>query len=441
MKKLLILVIGFGISINLQSQNYIPLLIDSSYNWSTPTIFEGDTIENEYWQAYSYDPNDRLIQLRQLNLRISYLYGIDTVYSLSESFKANNTWEVVSRGTSIFDGGKIISKLTEAFIDDAFVNSALYTYKYQNTNLDTLYLLQHWANGVWVNFYKKEKVFDTQGNNTEEAEYYVDSNGDFDYNRGKLFEYDNSNNLVQEISINSSVNGEYFTRKVNWFYGDDDLLDTIKVCDYPFPNNGTCNNKALFSYDYKGQDTIIENRFWWENNSWIYTGKLLTFPGPGVYSDRPDSSLYFHFWADSLIHVPTNRRILQYKDLGNDRIYFKEETYIYNMSTDEWLLSFLTEEWYHIKNTVHIDVSTESKKPVSFYPNPCKVGQDLTINMNLSNNSGLEILVFDMEGRLVSHNILLNQTTIHSPIKEGVYSILIREKGQLIGVVKQLIIK
>jgi len=441
MKKLYILAIGMVMSNSLQSQNYIPLLIDSLHTWSWSVDIHGDTLIGESWAGFSYDSNDSLIQRRNPTSRFNYSYGTDTVYLLSETLDTSNNWNVFSRNATAYDNGKIISKLTERFENNAFENSTLHTYFYENPNLDTLYLLQHWNNGAWVNFYKKEKIFDTNGNNTEEAEYYVDSNGDFDYNRGKLFEYDNANHRVQEIRINSSINGEYFTGRTNWIYGNDDLLDTIRRCNYSYPNNGTCNNVIMATYDYLGQDKIVENGFTWDDDEWKYYGKELTFTGQEIYSSRPDSVIFYYYWEDSLTHIPTIRRYLKYEDLGNDTIYFKEEEYNYFGATDEWLLTRLIEEWYHIKTVVSIDNTEDFKEYISIFPNPSKIGQNLTIKTELTNKDKLEVLVFDMQGKLVSRNVLINQSSFSAPNQEGIYTILIREEGRLIGLAKQVISK
>lgn len=430
--------IGLIISNNLQSQNYTPLLIDSLYSWSI-NIYDGSSV-NESWAGFSYDSNDSLIQRRNPTGRANYFFKEDTVYLVSEILGASNDWKVYSRSTFAYNAGKIISQLTENLESNGFENSALHTYFYNNFNLDTLYLLQHWKKGIWNNFYKKEKYFDIDGNTIEEAEYYVDSHGEFDYNRGKLFEYDNANHRVQEISIISSISGERFTGRTNWDYGNDDLLDTIKRCNYSYSNNSICNNVRMVTYDYLSEGTIVENIFGWDNSEWRYDGKELTYTGQEVYSNRPDSVI-FYYWTDSLTHVPTMRQYLHYEDLGNDSIYFRKEEYNYFSASDEWLLIRLIEEWYHANTITNIEIVADIKESISVFPNPCKVGQKLKIEIGETYKNGLEILVFELQGKLISRNILTSQSLIYAPTQEGVYTILIREEGRLIGVSKQIIIK
>ena len=58
---------------------------------------------------------------------------------------------------------------------------------------------------MWADFYTKVKIFDANGRNTEEAEYYANSEGDFQFSRGKLFEYNSDNRRIQQINVNYSI--------------------------------------------------------------------------------------------------------------------------------------------------------------------------------------------------------------------------------------------
>jgi hypothetical protein len=90
---------------------------------------------------------------------------------------------------------------------------------------------------------------------------------------------------------------------------------------------------------------------------------------------------------------------------------------------------------------VHVGNPADIKSPVSFYPNPCKIGQTLNIREEFTNKESLEVLIFDIQGRLVSKNMLTNRSSFHAPSQAGVYTILIREEGRLIGIEKQIIME
>lgn len=439
MKKCYLFAIGLILSNSLHSQNYVPLLIDSLYNWSWNLDMFGDTIVEESWSAYSYDLEDALIQQRTPISITDYSYATDSVFLVSQLIDADNNWNIFGRSTLAYHNGKIMSRLNERHQNNAFENSALYTYYYDAANLDILTLLQHWDDGAWTNFYKKEKTFDANGNNVEEAEYYTDSNDVFDYNRGKLYEYDNDNRRIQLIRVNDSSSGPYYTLRTNWAYGNNDQIDSISSCSYTFPNTETCNNVSMTAYDYSMSDHTVARRFNWNNDQWRYIGKELTFAGPEIYSNQPDSVFFYDYLDD--VFVPRTRRYLQYEDLGEDKIYFKEEKYRYFSGTDEWLFTDLKEEWYHLNTIVDVDAVDNLKASISVFPNPSKIGQNLNFKIAFPDEENLEVLVFDMQGRLISRNLLVNPPSVQAPNKAGIYTILIRQEGRLIGVEKQVVVE
>ncbi len=443
MKKLYLLAIAFVFTNSIQSQNYTPLILDSLSSWSwffDPE--ENDTIISETWSAFSYDPNDRLIQTRNPTSRINYAYGVDTTYLMSETVAMNGQWNNFSRSTTIFQNGQVLTKRNERYQNNLWENSALYSYFYQGPGEDTLLLLQHWDNLQWVNFYKKEKTFSLTGNNTEEAEYYADGNSELVYNRGKLFEYNNSNQLIAEIGVNISVNGPYYTTEINRSYNNDGLVDSIKRCDFAYPNDGTCKNAFMTTYNYQNPQTIIESSFRWKDEKWNYTGKTLTFEGPEIYSNLPDSVLTYIYYTDSLTNLLYRRQYLLYEEIENDTVYFKKEEYRYDIPSNEWLLIKRQEEWYHIKEVVHTEkVFANPLESLTMFPNPCQPGQTLNIQNDLQYEPDLEIFIFDTKAQLISVNKLDPQASFRAPYHEGVYTFLVWQNGRLIGTSKQVVIE
>ncbi|MFK7774966.1 MAG: T9SS type A sorting domain-containing protein [Saprospiraceae bacterium] len=439
MKNLSILIFGLFLSTNLQSQSYIPLQIDSSFYWSWVVDFHGDTLITENPSGFSYDSNDSLIQKRYPNNRFTYSYAPDSVIFISETKDTSNNWNFFSRRTSVYEDGKIKSYITEKYENNAFEISAMHTYHYDEAGRDTLNISHSWNNGMWNETYKIVKTYDANGNKIEESEYDIVF-GVYEFEKGKLYDYDNANHLIEEIDIKLAINGPHYSSKLNWVYGNDDLLDTLRRCSYSYPDYDVCHNKFLTTYDYSGQDTIVEKWFDWSNNNWVYLAKHLNFAGPEIYSNKPDSIISYGYNPDSLSHFKYKRQYFQYEDLGNDSIYFRQEEYNYLNSIDDWNLKKKKKKWYHLKMLVNVDNINSPNEFLSIYPNPCKVGQQLNINNDLSRKEDVEIFIFDLQGKLISRNVLRNQNNIQAPNQEGIYTIIIREKDRLVGVSKQVVI-
>lgn len=441
MNKLSILILGLLFSNFAHSQSYVPLLIDSSHtSFWTVDIIHGGILTGENYFAYSYDSNDSLIQKRKPNNRFTYSYSPDTVIFISETKDTSNNWNLHSRRTSVYEDGKIKSYITEKYENNAFEKLSMRTYHYDENDRDTLSVSHRWENGIWNEGYKYVKIYDANGNKIEESEY-DNVFGVYEFEKGKLFEYDNANHLIQELDVTSSAfNGIHYTSRLNWFYGNDDLLDTLSRCTYSYPDYDVCNNKFLTTYDYSAQDTILEKWFDWDNNNWVYIAKHLSFAGPEIYSNKPDSIISYGYIPDSLSHYQYKRQYFQYEELGNDSIYLKQEFYQYYSSIDDWSLTRLSEGWYHLKMLVDVDNIYDQNEFLSIYPNPSRAGQNLIIKEDLLHKENVEILIFDMQGKLISRNILANQTSFKAPAQEGIYTILIHENGRLVGVTKQVII-
>lgn len=439
MKKLYILVIFIVLSYGLHSQDFIPLLIDSSHSWKWTGGPNGSTELTESWAGYTYDALDRLVYTNSPDLRVIRAYGIDTLFLITATPDQNGEWHIYGRSFTAFDNGKITKKHIERYRNNEYENSILHSYFYNDAGSEILYTLQNWSNNAWIDFYKKESIYDKRGNKVEEAVYYTDNHDEYEYNRGELYEYDDANRLIHQIQINNSINGPYYIDRKNWIYGKNDIVDTIWTCSYSI--NNICKNDVMDVFDYSSEDTITLNNFRWMSNEWKYMGKELTFSGPKIYSEKPDSIIYYYYWEDSLLHTPVIRRYYEYKDLGNDTIYFQQEEYNYKPSTNTWFMWKLIKEWYHLKSTVNTSETISGHSEVSIYPNPGFAGQRLTINGLTMNGKEREALIFDLNGKLISGKILTNKSSLAAPLNAGIYTIIIREEDRLVGAIKQVVIQ
>lgn len=433
--KALLFICALFVSMHLFAQNYIPLRLDSTYRYSWNIGLHQEIITGEFYSGYSYDANDSLIQLRYPEYRFNYVYSQDTTYHVTERPLPGDQWSESNRSISTFQDGNLISKINELNTSGVWEKSARYHYTYTSSNQLLVTLLQHWKNGAWVDFYKKEHTYDNKGNLLEEAEYYAIESSEFKYNRGKQYSYDASNNLIESISLSSAFNGPYISGKYTWFY-QGNKLDSLIIYDYV---NNQWKELSRFEYDYSNPEIESANHYHYTGGNWKFTGQNNTYTGPGIYSEKPDSIISYYYNEVDNILIPAQRKYLTYEDLGNGKVYFKEVEYTYFNSLQEWKLSLLNEEWYTVKSTVSTDENASNESLLSFFPNPCKSGESIYLK-NTGSFIDTEALIFDMQGKLVRRENLNNKSSINAPSSAGNYSVLLRSVTGIHGISKIVVL-
>jgi len=73
------------------------------------------------------------------------------------------------------------------------------------------------------------------------------------------------------------------------------------------------------------------------------------------------------------------------------------------------------------------------------FPNPCQTGQQLNIQNLPSGSSKLEVLIFDMQGRLYARQTLNGNAVLQAPAQKGVYTILLRSEDRMLGSFQQVV--
>jgi hypothetical protein len=80
-----------------------------------------------------------------------------------------------------------------------------------------------------------------------------------------------------------------------------------------------------------------------------------------------------------------------------------------------------------------------SKDNLTIFPNPCRAGQKVSFCAIPDTERALEILIFDMQGRLIAHETAASTPNFRTPERSGTYTVLFREKEQLLGVSKLIV--
>ncbi|MCA0238786.1 MAG: hypothetical protein LCH81_20605 [Bacteroidetes bacterium] len=425
------------------TQNFIPLLVDSSHYryWYYDFINEHDTVVIENISAYSYDAGNKLIQERGETYRHTFTYVADTVIKIMEVKGTGNTWQVDRRNIRAFSNGKPVTDFTEKFTPPATWNNTQILYFFYDTALhDTMSLTRLWQNGAWKDYYKEEREYNEAGEMVQEFVYYADDTGVFNFNQGKRFEYDANHHLTEEITLKETATGIHNSSRREWRYGSDNLLDTNRLSHY---YDDVPSYVLMNTYEYVSQDTVIHRNHNWnsEEQEWELSKTTLShsFPGPGIYSSKPDSIVSFYYYDNNPPYLPGTKWYYRYEDLGNGQIFYKQEEFIYDAPTDTWFSRQFTKEWYHLPLALGSNVAEEAPTGVNVYPNPCKSGQALQIAHLPAQSANMELLFFDVQGRLVSREISGVPAEAQAPTKPGVYFLLVRAAGRFVGVVKLVV--
>jgi hypothetical protein len=407
--------------------NFVPLKIDSSYAWTFSTS-GADTFINETWYAYSYDGIDSLMQIRTSNWRFKFSYNGSIKIMIRENLDTAGNWVDTYRKTTQFNAnGQVSSELGENLLQGISTPSTLFTFHYNAFGKDTFWLGQLWNNGVWESFRHRDRKYDLEGNMIEEAEYFYDNNGEAEYNRGELFEYDAQNRLVQQIHVNGSINGPYYTSRLNWHFNGENQVDTLVRCHYVSSSSLECENVGMATYQYFGNDSTRQSQFNWVDGAWSYYGYYLNFLNTPVYGPEPDSILFFHFSKDNQEYTHVTRQLFHYEEIGDNMFYFTNYSWRYFSNQMVWFLTKIEQRWYRKSLMVNTKNEKFDLPEISLWPNPCRSKELINLG-SLPQINNRSIGIFDGTGR---KNLWQNisdaqeQTQIVAPSQPGNYSIIL----------------
>lgn len=429
-KALKLIVFTFIFINEIESQtDFIPLIIDSSFygaitngNWTTT------------FDAYSYDNNDSLIQIRKPFERFSYQYEDDTTIIVREALDQDNNWKITNRKRIIYNdiGLKLIEFGESLNGNNEWYTSSRGIYSYNSSNKDTLYEEQNRQGGVWSNFYKRNQIYDQNNNLLEVANYYTNSNDEYVYNSGRFYEYDSNNNRIQYIG----KSGIHFTSRTNWYYNDMNVLDSFKMCNYN--DLQECLNRHFYEYTYF-EDSIQVDWSNWTNNSWNYAGKEIIFKGDNPYNDDPDSTLTY--FKNDTIYWLRVREYYNFFELNNNTIYYKNEAFTRYSIEGEWERTKVFEAWYHLPQPVNLIEQKNTSINFKIFPNPVNANEQIMLRNSTKLQENGEVLIFNNLGQLIFRKIinLNSENLIESPNLGGVYNIVIICNDKLIGVSKLVV--
>jgi len=224
-----------------------------------------------------------------------------------------------------------------------------------------------------------------------------------------------------------------------WIYGDDLLVDSIINYRHDYQAKEYISY-SYSTYSYIGNNIVTENQFNWYGDSikWRNDGRKITYDTGNQYNTNPDSVVIFQM-SVSLALEPKIRYYYEIEELPGDTVYFLNTEYVYYDEDGDWSLTSVGESWYHKKTYTSIEAITKKEMQLSVYPNPCKAGQDLYLKNVIHNQSDMEVIIFDEQGRMVSCKSYNNKSSFSAPDDTGIYIVILRKEGKKVGVSKQIV--
>ena len=441
MKKIYTLVLFLFTSYLGFTQNYIPLVIDSSYLEVNTLLSDGTILNNTTHAAYSYNDEDLLEQLRQPQSRQNYFYEPNKTIIIAETLEADNTWTPTRRTTLTYANEQLESDKEERFNLGEWSNRELINYFYDEMGQDTLRITFSWTStDGWEELSKIEKGYDQWGNLIK-SETFTSSNGTYIPFIGFRALYDNDR-ILNRTSLNNNLGAADFQEFsfIAYAYDSEERLDSVTTCGF---NNGNCINGALITYDYSVTEQISIDVWDWIDEEWIMTETQVNFLGPEIYSSQPDSTLTYIYEENNPEPKLISCTYSSYTDLGNNEVYYKTELRRFDEEIiNDWYLRAFQEIFYRLEMPTNTVESVQPDKTVTVYPNPIKAGERFNIDLedaNANTSEMFEVMVYDMMGRLVISAKLREGATLSAPKNEGLYTLVFLQNGKQIGSSKQMV--
>ncbi|MDB5283698.1 MAG: fibronectin type domain protein [Bacteroidota bacterium] len=251
-------------------------------------------------------------------------------------------WDSTTQYLNTYDANNnLLSHITQNF-SGGWQNYDMNTYEYNAGNVDTVATLLFWNSGAWENY------------------------------RNNLHYRDSANNLIADISQawnTGTLAWDSFAKTDN-YYTPANLLELSVQETWDGTNSVWTNQTEIWNYyDANGNDTMTTHFTW---------NALL------VYWNYADNNVY-RFNSNNLLTY----NLFQDYNSGIGQLVNTQQTFYYYMDVDT------------TANTSTGLINAKNDLSAEIFPNPSK-GQNVTLGLNLEENSMAAIQIYDAAGRIIS---------------------------------------
>ena len=371
----------------------------------------------------------------------------DRIFNSDEQIKNNNT-----RVTKIAnaDEGGITQTLVEEWISNAWENSILWTYTFEQGSNTSTTLEQAWENDQWVDRYFDTTTMDNQQNPIEDITQEWKNNEWVNFSK-MMMQYNENNDMTEMIwqDWNDTTNTWINFMKIT--YTHDNNYNLIEdLTEFWENDNWEGFQKGTHTYNAKNQ-IVTSITQWWLDAVWTDWGKITySYNSKDLLIDELHESL--NFVTQTL--ATSEHWTYEYNDQDQEIVRFIEKfdmftsarisyTKVSTSYTAENIAEEITQEWgvsdweneeketytyednqltvilYQIwenndwvnrerwTNTYGgaVDVVTSTQLPSKFelkqnYPNPFNPVTRIGYSVNKSNN--VELIIYDILGNYIT---------------------------------------
>ena len=335
-------------------------------------------LNNQIVSSY-YSSWDTLSSSWKTLAKSTKAYNASGLLTVNEWFKRDNSssaWLPYNKEDYIYDGkNNLIQKLTSEWIN-AWVPDKRRQYFYNALNKDTTLAISEWDASIsqWFPTYLQQSSYDANDNlvlvlaKTEDA-----VSGQLQNNSKYMFTYNSSNQLILRINQ-------------GWYVDSNDWKSMSKL-----------------EYAYDSQSNRTQEIYYIINaslTSWSKNSKV--------------EYVYDNAYSFSDLLLPNG---LNYDSIRFSHKLLYRKNYAWNSSIQNWSSGEESAYFYSTKTIAGVQEKHEDN--YSVYPNPATDYIQFDLPKSLSN---ADIFIYDVQGKLVLHTNLSNNTRINiQTLKSGLF--------------------
>lgn len=367
-------------------------------------------------ETYYYDSKGRLLSKlteRWVNnawtnhLRYSSKYD-NSGNLLTELYErwANGTWASTYRDTYVYDNSMNMSDIGERWVNNTWVNLSRHSYTYDENRNVLLYLWELWTNNEWTNNYRLICTYDNNQNLiTQLQEQWT--NGSWENSSFATYTYDTHGNKLTELWeqwINASW--ENFYRETYSYNANGNILTDLRE---QWTNN-IWENSYRFIHNVDSNGNLVATFLeYWNNGAWKNSNKdTFTYDNNGNRLTSLSKRMTNNAWvnSDSVAYIydtygnATHGEHCKWNNAWISAGGNLELYYNKKTSFFTFYASRVTIEYTSISGVNENSYNVEGFKLTQNYPNP--FNPSTSINFTLPDRESVSLKIFNPLGELVA---------------------------------------